>query len=282
MWEVVIEKVSGRPDGIVGTREIFKLKPGIKPSLGLQDFLEKGGVVECTTILCLIREKITCEKITSLYFDKIKAQGFSLSNSEAIPFTLKSCGKGVPVEPGQFGFITNVRDYNMLHRGSGTGENVFCVDIDSKQRPLYIGFGPFFAKPRTLREILDRLHDDTVTESKREGPKIKARINSYKDSPKFWEEQRAAYQEIWEIHKFDGQKIAETIGRFDIAKSQGKAKYQERIEKLQAAIITLEKEANNYFWFCCPGKKQREAREKLKDIRRALNAFEYQRTIIWD
>jgi hypothetical protein len=91
---------------------------------------------------------------------------YGLRNGLRIPAplsALRETAKGIPQEIGKFGYIANVLEYPMLHRGgSANGHNVICVGHDSSGKALYMGFGTFFATPKTEAEILDQMHQDTI------------------------------------------------------------------------------------------------------------------------
>jgi hypothetical protein len=154
-WELLEIR---QPQGLIDT---FKIKPECRsPSAALIDLFNGGGAVECAFIRSLVEVLIILDLIGPERFDV--AFDSNLRIPEIIS-TLRETARGIPQEIGKFGYIANILEYFMFHRGgSANGHNVVCVGHNSNGKALYMGFGTFFATPKTEAEILDKLYEDTI------------------------------------------------------------------------------------------------------------------------
>jgi hypothetical protein len=118
-------------------------------------------VVDCTFVRALVEALITLELAGQARFDYGFREGLCLPST--LP-TLSHTGVGIPQTSGESGYISNISEHHVLHPGSANGQNVFCVGRNAAGLPVYLGFGPFFATPKTAAEIIEYLYQATISQ----------------------------------------------------------------------------------------------------------------------
>lgn len=149
--------------GIRDNGFVFNVKPGILPSVALNDLLKNGGVSECRLILDFVTHYVRLRKLGDTTFDGLYENEIFNLNVRSCPLDLKIMDHSMPMVPGEFGYISNVVHYHQFHpQGSSNGENVWCVGMNANSEALYLGFGGFFGTPRTYQDIVDCLYEGAM------------------------------------------------------------------------------------------------------------------------
>jgi hypothetical protein len=156
-------------------------------------------VVDCTFVRALVEALITLELAGQARFDYGFREGLCLPST--LP-TLSHTGVGIPQTSGESGYISNISEHHVLHPGSANGQNVFCVGRNAAGLPVYLGFGPFFATPKTAAEIIEYLYQATILPYIPTGDSyIDLRFN-------FLIKQFKNYREVWDKMREEAQAIA--------------------------------------------------------------------------
>jgi hypothetical protein len=194
MWEVFTEE-AGHCDGRRVEIKNLKLKPGIKKSEAIKDLFTHGGNVECRIVTSLVTQLLINKFVGDNTYDAISGLRH-LSTDNLFADYLES---NTPCKPGEFGYITNVKEYLTLHpQGRGAGENVCCVGDDQ-----FYGFGYLFKiGPKTKKEILDTLYALTIIPTQNTDISMKHLQVLYALSREFWDQKREEAQASCYCWKF--------------------------------------------------------------------------------
>lgn len=124
------------------------------PAEALKNFLESGGKIDCRIAISLVQQLLCLCKLGKLKYNKImSSKRFTLPNKNVYGCNIVQ-NISIPNKIGKFGFITNINKFSEVNPfGFDSGQNIFCIGKTSDNKLLYIGFGNFIKRIRTLDEI---------------------------------------------------------------------------------------------------------------------------------
>ena len=175
----------------------FVKRPGHLASDALNDFLMRGGLIECRMAMQLVLYKMILNQSNKEMFNEM-FESVRLGDDLGWSFISLIEGKTMPTSPGEFGYIANTNLYKYICPvGHSNGENVVCVDI-TPEGPVYVGFGGLFSDgcPKSLSSILDSLYVATMMPILGEDSRIEGRrvLQSVYQDKSAWEKDRKEAQ----------------------------------------------------------------------------------------
>ncbi len=103
--EIKLDPYTGRRLGII---QKLNAHPHIAPSIAVMQLFRKGGVIECSLALDLVRSLILLDVLGDEIFDNVLFDTvITLPSGQS---GIRDARKNTPLFPGEFGYITNA-DY---------------------------------------------------------------------------------------------------------------------------------------------------------------------------